>query len=70
MNKNIAQIAIIKPLHNLFDYEIPKNKGRLEPGSRVRIEFRKKILIGFVVKIKEQNSCSNYKLKKVLEVID
>ncbi len=70
MNKNIAQIAIIKPLHNLFDYEIPKNEGRLKPGSRVRIEFGKKLLIGFVVKIKEQNSCSNYKLKKILEVID
>ena len=35
-----------------------------------KFEFGKKLLIGFVVKIKEQNSCSNYKLKKILEVID
>ena len=33
MNKNIAKIAITKPLHNLFDYEIPEktnNKGTIE----------------------------------------
>ena len=24
MTKRIAQVAIIKPLHNLFDYEIPQ----------------------------------------------
>ena len=70
MNKNIAQIAIIKPLHNLFDYEIPKKSSHLKPGSRVRVEFGKKLLIGFVIKIKEQNSYSNYKLKEIIEVID
>ena len=70
MNKNIAQIAIIKPLHNLFDYEIPKKSSYLKPGSRVRVEFGKKLLIGFVIKIKEQNSYSNYKLKEIIEVID
>ena len=70
MNKNIAQIAIIKPLHNLFDYEIPKKNSHLKPGSRVRVEFGKKLLIGFVIKIKEQNSYSNYKLKEIIEVID
>ena len=70
MNKNIAQIAIIKPLHNLFDYEIPKKSNHLKPGSRVRVEFGKKLLIGFVIKIKEQNSYSNYKLKEIIEVID
>ena len=54
MNKNIAQIAIIKPLHNLFDYEIPKNEGRLKPGSRVRIEFGKKLLLALWLKSKSK----------------
>ena len=30
--KNIAQIAIIKPLHNIYDYEIPDNMTNIKPG--------------------------------------
>ena len=52
--KNIAKIAIIKPLHNLFDYEIPEDIGILVPGSRVSVEFGKRIIIGIVVNIKKQ----------------
>ncbi len=70
MSKNVAQIAVIKPLHNLFDYEIPEKTGYLKPGSRVRIEFGKKQLVGFVIKITKKNNYSNYKLKKIIEVID
>lgn len=68
--KNIAKIAIIKPLHNLFDYEIPKDIGILVPGSRVSVEFGKRIIIGVVVHITKQDGPSSYKLKKILEIID
>ena len=68
--KNIAKIAIIKPLHNLFDYEIPEDIGILVPGSRVSVEFGKRIIIGIVVNITKQNGPSSYKLKKILEIID
>ena len=47
MTKKIAQVAIIKPLHNLFDYEIPQEFVDIEPGTRVLIEFRKKTGFGF-----------------------
>ena len=68
--KNIAKIAIIKPLHSLFDYEIPEDIGVIEPGSRVSVEFGKRIIIGVVVHITKQDGPSSYKLKKILEIID
>ena len=70
MNKNIAKIAITKPLHNLFDYEIPENMGLLKPGCRVCIEFGKKEIHGFVMQITEKNSSFDYKLKKIIKIID
>jgi len=70
MMKNIAQIAIIKPLHNLFDYEIPENIGSLEPGSRVLVEFGKKQVFGFVIKTIKQKNSLNYKLKKIIAIVD
>ena len=45
MGKNIAQIAIIKPLYNLFDYAIPSIYGDIKPGTRVLVEFGKKLTI-------------------------
>ena len=70
MMKNIAQIAIIKPLHNLFDYEIPENIVSLEPGSRVLVEFGKKQVFGFVIKTIKQKNSLNYKLKKIIAIVD
>ena len=70
MKKNIAKIAITKPLHNLFDYEIPENMGLLKPGCRVCIEFGKKEIHGFVMQITEKNSSFDYKLKKIIKIID
>ena len=43
MGNFIAEIAIIKPLHNLFDYEIPNTFQFVTPGARVKVEFGKKI---------------------------
>ena len=70
MKKNIAQIAIVKPLHNLFDYEIPKKFQDLKVGARVKVEFGKKEVIGFVIGVKELERKRDYKLKKIIEVID
>ena len=70
MKKNIAQIAIVKPLHNLFDYEIPKKFQDLKVGARVKVEFGKKEVIGFVIGVKELDRKRDYKLKKIIEVID
>ena len=70
MTKNIAKIAIIKPLHNLFDYEIPIDMKTVEPGSRVCVEFGKKLVFGVVIKIIKKNKPSDYKLKKVINLVD
>lgn len=70
MTKKIAQIAIIKPLHNLFDYEIPPEFEDIKPGTRVSIEFGKKQIVGFVIKVKENDNSSSYKLKKIIDIID
>ena len=68
--KKIAQVAIIKPLHNLFDYEIPKEFGNIEPGMRVSVEFGRKLVLGFVVKVKKYDNSLGYKLKKISAVVD
>ena len=59
--KKIAQVAIIKPLHNLFDYEIPEEFGNIEPGMRVSVEFGRKLVLGFVVKVKKYDNSLGYK---------
>ncbi|MAZ80044.1 MAG: primosomal protein N' [Gammaproteobacteria bacterium] len=68
--KKIAQVAIIKPLHNLFDYEIPEEFGNIKPGMRVSVEFGRKLVLGFVVKVKKHDNSLDYKLKKISEVVD
>lgn len=68
--KNIAQIAIIKPLHNLFDYKIPANMTNIKPGCRVCVEFGKKKIFGFVINIIENYNATNYRLKEIVELVD
>ena len=70
MGNFIAEIAIIKPLHNLFDYEIPNTFQFVTPGARVKVEFGKKLVTGFVINIKRETKLSNTKLKKIIEIID
>ena len=70
MGNFIAEIAIIKPLHNLFDYEIPNTFKFVTPGARVKVEFGKKLVTGFVINIKKETKLSNTKLKKIIEIID
>ena len=70
MGNFIAEIAIIKPLHNLFDYEIPNTFKYVTPGSRVTVEFGKKLVTGFVINVKKETKLSNAKLKKIIAIID
>ena len=61
MGNFIAEIAIIKPLHNLFDYEIPNTLQFVTPGARVKVEFGKKLVTGFVINIKKETKLSSNK---------
>lgn len=62
----IVEIAILTQINKTFDYLAEKN---IKNGSRVKIPFGSKIIIGFVVASKKK---SNYpgSLKKIVEVID
>ena len=70
MKKKIAKIAIIKPLHNLFDYEVPNTFKDITPGARVFVEFGKKIVVGFIVSIEDLFKSKSYNIKPILEIID
>ncbi len=70
MKKKIAKIAIIKPLHNLFDYEVPDTFKDITPGARVFVEFGKKIVVGFIVSIEDLFKSKSYNIKPILEIID
>ena len=70
MKMYIAKIAIIKPLYNLFDYDITDKYNYIEPGCRVLVEFRKKIVVGFVISLSFSEKPLNYKLKSIIELID
>ena len=70
MKKKIAKIAIIKPLHNLFDYEIPDTFKDIGPGTRVFVEFGKKKVVGFIVNIENEVKSPSYNIKPILDIID
>ena len=70
MKKKIAKIAIIKPLHNLFDYEIPDTFKDITPGARVFVEFGKKIVVGFIVNVENEVKSPSYNIKPIIDVID
>ena len=65
MGNFIAEIAIIKPLHNLFDYEIPNTFKFVTPGARVKVEFGKKLVTGFVINVKKEQNYQIQNLKKL-----
>ena len=70
MKKKIAKIAIIKPLHNLFNYEIPDTFKDITPGARVFVEFGKKIVVGFIVNVENELKSPSYNIKPIIDVID
>ncbi len=65
----IAQVVFDLPLEGHFDYSIPPVLDhQIAVGSRVRVSFGTKKLIGFVIKIIDQSAFE--KLKAVQAVID
>lgn len=67
----IVRIAVPLPLHSLFDYLLPKSIANTPNiGSRVRVQFGRKPVVGLVVGIGHESSYPLAKLKPVLEVID
>jgi len=67
----IARIAVPVPLYSLFDYLLPgKQPDAPLAGSRVRVAFGKKSLVGLIVSVGSESSYPLAKLKPVIEVLD
>ena len=69
---NIATVTLNLPLYKTFDYLIPDSCSSIMPGSRVEVPFGNKKIIGVVLSCKsnQKKEHINYKLKKIVEVID
>ena len=68
-NYKYAKIAISLPMDRIFHYRIPENlRNEVEPGKRVRVEFGRKEMIGYVVGL--ANSAEVEGVKPIKGVID
>ena len=72
----ILQVALDTPLRRVFDYRPParfteQGLGEaLRPGTRVRVPFGRRQLIGVLVGIAAQSDVPPTKLKPALEILD
>jgi len=67
----IARIAVPVPLYSLFDYLLPDTLPNVAvAGSRVRVQFGRKLLVGLIISIGNESSYPLAKLKPVIEVLD
>lgn len=65
----IAQIATDTSIDRTFDYAIPKClMDAVRPGIRVRVEFGKRVIEGFVLSLSETSS-HNGSLKQIMDVV-
>ncbi len=63
-------IAVPVPLRQLFDYTLPAQVQHIEPGTRVRVSFQNRNLIGIVTGTTEATDIPLAKLKPILEILD
>ena len=66
----ILAVAVPVPLRQLYDFLVPESLPSVVVGSRVKVPFGARKLIGIVVEIKGQSDYPIHKLKCVLEVLD
>ena len=66
----ISRIALDVPLRRLFDYRVPLGTAVPPPGSRVRVPFGRRSLIGVVVENGFDSTVPEAKLKPLTALID
>src|SRR5580692_6060984 len=66
----IARIALDVPLRRLFDYRVPEGSAALVPGTRVRVPFGRRSLIGVVVEHAAASALPPERLKPIAAVLD
>ncbi|HEX3835954.1 MAG TPA: primosomal protein N' [Steroidobacteraceae bacterium] len=68
--EGISRVALDVPLRRLFDYRIPAGTPAPQPGSRVRVPFGRRTLIGVVVENATESSVPEAKLKPIAALVD
>lgn len=76
----IYKVAVPSPLRRLFDYLPPasykksasgeKIDKQIKAGTRVKIPFGRRTVIGFVVESARETTVASTKLKSIIEVLD
>ena len=74
-----CEVALTVPLRTTFTYAVPEALlGVVEPGSRVAVPFRNRVMVGVVVEItdglpafaKDESSHGKIKIREVAHVLD
>lgn len=69
----VIQVAVPKPLRQVFDYLAPKlvtTNTPIQIGMRVRVPFARQQLVGVVLNTGQPSDFAVHKLKRITEVID
>ena len=66
----ISRIALDVPLSRLFDYRVPQGWAAPAPGTRVRVPFGRRRLIGVVIEQAETSLLPEDRLKAITAVLD
>ncbi|MFH1653916.1 MAG: primosomal protein N' [Pseudomonadota bacterium] len=71
MSKSFANIAVTGALHNLFSYIIPEGLN-ISEGMRVRIPWRSKDRVGYVMEVVDEapQDVAADKIKPIIEILD
>lgn len=70
----IAQVIVdvaAYPVDRPFDYEVPKQmESLIEPGSRVKVPFGHRDVLGFVISVTEETEIASNKMKSISTLLD
>ncbi|MBA2653650.1 MAG: primosomal protein N' [Gammaproteobacteria bacterium] len=70
--KHILQVALSTPLRQTFDYLLPPEllNQDIKVGTRVRVPFGRRQVIGVILNIVGASALPEHKLKPIIEIID
>jgi primosomal protein N' (replication factor Y) len=69
MTPPFCNVALAVPLRSTFTYAVPEAlRGTVQPGSRVLVPFRKKVMVGVVVELAESGP-QGTKIREVIRVL-
>lgn len=66
-----ADVVIALPVDQSFSYIVPENSpNQIHVGSRVLVPFHRRLLTGFVIKLRSRNPTQNIELKEIKKILD